>query len=135
MNDIASLQAYRARRFPPREFRIDPVMTVFVAVDGVLKALARLEEAGTAPCAEAREHAAAIERARIQQGIDFIFESIDLGAGGLAAGLVFLLMRQLRGGLNSGFAGGQTRFPAETEALRGLHALLSRQIGDDRRHG
>jgi hypothetical protein len=131
MNDIASLQAYRARRFPPREFRIDPVMTVFVAVDGVLKALGRLEEAGAA----AHEDEVAIERARIQQGIDFIFESIDLGAGGLAPGLVFLLMRHLRGALNAGFAGGQTRFAAETEALRGLHALLSRQIGDGRRHG
>ncbi|MFM1863449.1 MAG: hypothetical protein RLZ26_1971 [Pseudomonadota bacterium] len=131
MSDVASLQSYRLRRYPHRDFRIDPVTTIYVALDGMLKGFARLQ---SAPEAE-RASVAEAERLRILRGVDFIFESIDLRAGGLASGLISLLLRHLRERLVEGFAAGRTEFTAEEGVLRDLHALFAAHATGQRDHG
>jgi hypothetical protein len=131
MSDVASLQSYRLRRYPHRDFRIDPVTTIYVALDGILKGLTRLESAEV----DGRASDAEVERTRILRGVDFIFESIDLRAGGLASGLICLLMRHLRERLVEGFASGQSEFAAETGVLRDLHVLFAVHASGQRDHG
>lgn len=135
MSEVASLESYRRRRFPPRDFQIDPVMTVYVALDGLLKALERLQTAkDTRPTA--LRATIATERARIVQGIDFVFGGIDLQAGSLASGLLVVLMHDIRARLIGGLDRGEAEFPTEAETLRRLHALFAHQAqAAGRAHG
>lgn len=133
MDGIASLAAYRRRRFPPRDFQIDPVMTVHVALDGLLKALDRLAQ--TSDDTEAARRAIPAERARLLQGIDFIFEGIDPSSGTLASGLLLVLLGDLRQRLVAGLAQGRTEFPLETRSLRQLQEVFSGLAGVGRAHG
>jgi hypothetical protein len=136
MSVVASLETYRQRKFPPRAFQIDPVMTVYVALDGLLKALDRLANPNGDLGLDTRAARVAAERARIMQGIDFVFGGIDIQAGTLASGLIYVLMRDLRQRLDTGLARGETDFAAELVILRDLHAIFGRQIsGGGHAHG
>lgn len=133
MDGIASLAAYRRRRFPPRDFQIDPVMTVHVALDGLLKALDRLAQTSATP--ETAQRAIPAERARLLQGIDFIFEGIDPASGTLASGLLLVLLGDLRQRLIAGLDEGKTDFPNESRILRQLQDVFLGLSGAGRAHG